>query len=86
MTQICELMALSINNIINNNDKLNILKPKYINMKILQLWWYKKKTNPINENNLKTFDYKRSCVQIIKDGMANTQTSETWTIVSTKFI
>jgi len=25
MTQICELMALSINNIINNNDKLNIL-------------------------------------------------------------
>jgi hypothetical protein len=38
MTQICELMALSINNIINNNDKLNILKPKYINMKILQLW------------------------------------------------
>jgi len=25
MTQICELMALSINNTINNNDKLNIL-------------------------------------------------------------
>jgi hypothetical protein len=24
MTQICELMALSINNTINNNDKLNI--------------------------------------------------------------
>jgi hypothetical protein len=42
MTQICELMALSINNAINNNDKLNMLiskkKPKYINIKILQLW------------------------------------------------
>jgi hypothetical protein len=25
MTQICEVMALSINNAINNNDKLNIL-------------------------------------------------------------
>jgi hypothetical protein len=28
MTQICELMALSINNAINNNDKLNILISK----------------------------------------------------------
>jgi len=28
MTQICELMTLSINNIINNNDKLNILISK----------------------------------------------------------
>jgi hypothetical protein len=28
MTQICELMALSINNAINNNDKLNILLSK----------------------------------------------------------
>jgi hypothetical protein len=45
-----------------------------------------KKNDYINEDNLKTFDYKRSCVQIIKDGMANTQTNETWTIVSTKFI
>jgi len=45
-----------------------------------------KKNNHINENNLKTFDCKRSCVQIIKDGMANTKTSETWTIVFTKFI
>jgi len=28
MTQICELMALSINNTINNYDKLNILISK----------------------------------------------------------
>jgi hypothetical protein len=28
MTQICELMALSINNTINNNDKVNILISK----------------------------------------------------------
>jgi hypothetical protein len=28
MTQICELMALSINNAINNNYKLNILISK----------------------------------------------------------
>jgi hypothetical protein len=28
MTQICELMALSINNTINNNDKMNILISK----------------------------------------------------------
>jgi len=31
----------------------------------------------MNENNPKTFDCKRNYVQIIKDGMANTQISET---------
>ncbi len=35
---------------------------------------------------LKTFACKRNYVQIMKDGMVNTQTNETWTSVSTKFI
>jgi hypothetical protein len=29
---------------------------------------------------------KRNCVQIMEDGMVNTQPNETWTSVSTKFI